>query len=420
MRVAGIPYIIHRFLVLNDLVTGPLKDNQVAVGCAVATFALGVISLAGTYTSAGPFMAFGLETLLALDLQYHTQLTARWGASVYWTLFSVYLLIWGVVALFVVFKGDMFWNKVDFTERIGLNIGKAMAEFNCRYEAYLQEQESQGKEQRLRAATQSSSTSKRAKKTEWEQRVKNPRAFDDLVGVDHAIQAIKDALELPVLHPEMCKRYNVVPPKGIILYGPPGTGKTSLARATAEYFGCAFRAVKASELMAPLVGESEKALRELFEWERQNKPSILFFDEFDAIGRKRDGMHLNRPSDLSVNILLAELDGFDSNEGVFVIAATNKVELLDEALVRPGRFDRHLEVGLPDESAREKLFKVYLLGKKRPLSADIDFKVLAQRTEGKAPADIADMCNAAATRAAKEELNGRKTGITMVDILGGG
>ncbi len=420
MRLAGIPYIIHRLLVILGPESAHLADRPVWVWCAIATGGAALFSLAGILTSAGPFMALGLQILSNLDLRYRAQLVARWSSATYWTGFCLYLLVWAGIAYFLVLSCDRYWNGgATWGDRTGFNIGKATREFNRKYAAYLREQETKAHQVQIATGPSPSGAVEKAKKGAG-QHIKNPRAFDNLIGVDLAIQTIKDALELPVLHPEMCKRYNVIPPKGIVLYGPPGTGKTSLARATAEYFGCAFRHVKASEILQSLVGESEKALRELFEWARANKPSVLFFDEFDAIGRKRDGMHLNRPSDLTVNVLLAELDGFDTNEGVFAIAATNKVELLDEALIRPGRFDRHLEVGLPDESAREKLFRVYLLGKKRPLAQDVGFRVLAQRTEGKSPADIAEMCNAAAVVAAREELSGRQGGITMADILGGG
>ncbi|MHB8757112.1 MAG: ATP-binding protein [Bacillota bacterium] len=189
--------------------------------------------------------------------------------------------------------------------------------------------------------------------------------------------------------------------------GPPGTGKTSLARATARYFGCAFYPVNASEFMGPFAGFSEQALRNIFAQARFNKPSIIFFDEIDAIGRRRDGSHINRPSDIVLNMLLAEMDGFLPNEGVFVLAATNRPDVLDEALLRPGRFDRIVELPLPSFEARVRLFEHYLKG--RPVDEDLDYKTAATSTEGKSPADIAAMCNAGATKALKRKIRGEQS-----------
>lgn len=250
-------------------------------------------------------------------------------------------------------------------------------------------------------------------------RKRNPHAFDSLVGVDHAVAAIKDALELPLLYPDLAQKYNIKPPRGILLYGPPGTGKTSLARATAEYFACYFINVKASELAGPYVGTTEKAVKDVFAQARANRPAIIFFDEIDAIARKRDGSHMNRPSDLMLNLLLAEMDGFskEENEGIFVMAATNRPDVLDEALLRPGRFDSLIETPLPDFEARKKLFQLYL--RNRPLADDdpIDLNVLAEITEGMSPAEIEAACRKAAMIALKREAAGHGRGIRMSDLL---
>ena len=249
-------------------------------------------------------------------------------------------------------------------------------------------------------------------------RERNIHAFDRLVGVDHAISAIKDALEIPLMYPEKAREYGIKPSKGILFYGPPGTGKTSLARATAEYFGCYFVSVKASELVGPYVGTSEAAVKQLFAQARANKPAIIFFDEIDAIGRRRDGSHLNRPSDIVLNILLAEMDGFEKDEGVFVIGATNRVDVLDEALLRPGRFDSVIEIPLPDFKARKKLFSLYLRG--RPISDEefLNIYKLAELTEGMSPAQIEAICKKAALAALKREIEGGEgKGIRMSDLV---
>jgi len=247
----------------------------------------------------------------------------------------------------------------------------------------------------------------------------DPHAFDRLVGVSHAVKAILDALELPVKHPEKVRRFKLKPVKGVLLYGPPGTGKTSLARAAASYFGCQFACITPAYLLDKWVGGSERKVHWLFEEARRRaassrRPVILFFDEIDAIGRRRDGGHMNRPSDLVLNQLLAELDGTAPNSGVFVIAATNRSDVLDEALLRPGRFDKVIEVGLPDFSARKELFRKSL--EDRPVVEDVDLDALARRTEGCSPAVIVNICNQAAQTAARRSIQTGVEAITMHDL----
>lgn len=247
----------------------------------------------------------------------------------------------------------------------------------------------------------------------------NQNAFAGLVGVDHAIQAILDALELPLRYPEKVRQYGLKPLKGILLYGPPGTGKTSLAKATGQYFGCPVWCITPAHLLDKWVGESEKRVSQYFAAARQSaaesgKPVILFFDEIDAIGRKRDGSHMNRPSDIVLNQLLTELDGITPNERVFVIGATNRLDVVDDALLRPGRFDRLIEIGLPGKEARKKLFALYLLN--RPIAESIDLDALAEATQGMSPAVIAGICERAALRAAKRSIQTGCDGISMNDI----
>lgn len=249
----------------------------------------------------------------------------------------------------------------------------------------------------------------------FEELVSDP--FDRLIGVDEAVGEIKDVMELPLRHAQEMKEYKLELPKAIMLYGPPGTGKTSIARATAEHYNCGFTVVNASSMVDKYVGGSEGNIRRVFEEARANKPHVIFFDEIDAIAQRRDGQHMNRPSDILINVLLTELDGFDNlaNRGVFIIAATNRLDILDPAILRPGRFDRSILVGLPDEVAREKLWKLYLKG--RPLSPDLDFSELAKRTEGFSPADISGKCNAAAKNALKRHITGGQPLITTEDLL---
>lgn len=235
------------------------------------------------------------------------------------------------------------------------------------------------------------------------QKGRDPHAFDGLVGLDEPIAALKMALELPALYPDRVKKYGLEVDRGLLLVGPPGTGKTSLARAAARYFGCAFRSISTPQLLGSYVGQSEQNLHSVFVWARQNRPCILFFDEIDAIGRKRDGAHLNRPHDVLLDVLLQELDGFEDRTGVFVLAATNRPDVLDEALVRPGRFDRIIHIGLPDRQARLKLFDLFLRGK--PGWGDFDrgcLERLADLTEGRSPAEIKSLVNEAVRRAAFE------------------
>ncbi|MFZ5631738.1 MAG: ATP-binding protein [Bacillota bacterium] len=229
----------------------------------------------------------------------------------------------------------------------------------------------------------------------------DPRAFDVLVGMGSAVEAVKDALEMPITDPERIQEYRITPPRGILLYGPPGTGKTCFARAVARYFGCSFYAVNASSILGPYVGTGEESVRKLFDHARRHAPAVIFLDEIDAVGRRRDGGHLNRPSDILLQPLLGELDGFKGREGVFVIAATNRPDVLDEALTRPGRFDRKIEIPLPDAEAREKLFRLYLGGRPVKLSWQ-DMQQLVVITEGFSGADVKAVCDQAATWAARE------------------
>jgi AAA+ superfamily predicted ATPase len=245
--------------------------------------------------------------------------------------------------------------------------------------------------------------------------VRDPHAFDGLVGVDEAVAVLREAFEMTALYPEIAQKYRLQPPRGLLLEGPPGTGKTSLARAAARYFGCAFASVSLPDLLSRWVGDSEQRLHQYFEWARRNAPAILFFDEIDAIGMKRDGSHMNRAPDILLRVLLEEMDGFRGREGVFVLAATNRADTLDPALLRPGRFDRKVHLGLPGTEARRKLLEVYLAG--RPCAPDLDLDALAAATKGMSPAEIKELCDRAAARAARREVEtGKQEAIKKGDF----
>ncbi|MGQ9826127.1 MAG: ATP-binding protein, partial [Desulfotomaculales bacterium] len=191
---------------------------------------------------------------------------------------------------------------------------------------------------------------------EYHRLPKDTSAFDRVIGLEKAKEAIKDAFSLILGYTEEAKRlkvYGVKPPKGILLYGPPGTGKTSFARAAAQVYGCSFVVVNASAVAAPWVGQTEENIRQVFRFAKANAPCVVFWDEIDAVAKKRGAAVPNSPSDLAINTILTEMDGFAGSEGVVVIAATNRVDQLVEALLRPGRFDVKIEVGLPKEKDRE-------------------------------------------------------------------
>lgn len=226
--------------------------------------------------------------------------------------------------------------------------------------------------------------------------------FKDVAGLDEAIeelQEIKEYLKNPKKFLDMGARI----PKGILLYGPPGSGKTLLARALAGEAKVPFFSISGSEFVEMFVGVGASRVRDLFEQAKQHAPCIIFIDEIDAVGRMRGaglgGGHDEREQTL--NQLLVEMDGFDVNDSIIVIAATNRPDILDPALLRPGRFDRHIVVDRPDLEGRKAILKVHTRGK--PLAKDVDLEVLARRTPGFTGADLANMVNEAAILAARHK-----------------
>ncbi len=230
----------------------------------------------------------------------------------------------------------------------------------------------------------------------------NPRVtFADVAGVDEAKEELQEVIDF-LKNPAKFNQLGAKIPKGVLLYGPPGSGKTLLARAVAGEAGVAFFSISGSDFVEMFVGVGASRVRDLFRQAKSNRPCIIFMDEIDAIGRHRGaglgGGHDEREQTL--NQLLVEMDGFDQNTGVILIAATNRPDILDPALLRPGRFDRRIVVDRPDLIGREQILIVHAKGK--PLAEDVDLKVLARRTPGFVGSDLANMVNEAALLASRK------------------
>lgn len=235
--------------------------------------------------------------------------------------------------------------------------------------------------------------------------------FNDVAGADEEKQELEEIVDF-LKNPNKYKDIGAKVPKGVLLLGPPGTGKTLLARAVAGEAGCPFFPISGSDFVEMFVGVGASRVRDLFEQAKKHAPAIIFIDEIDAVGRHRGaglgGGHDEREQTL--NQLLVEMDGFTGNESVIIIAATNRRDILDPALLRPGRFDRQIVVGYPDVKGREEILKVH--AKNKPLSPDVDLKIIAQTTQGFTGADLENLLNEAALLAAR---NG-KMAITEKDI----
>ena len=225
--------------------------------------------------------------------------------------------------------------------------------------------------------------------------------WSDIGGLQEQIEEIKEVVELPLKHPELFEKIGISPPRGILLHGPPGTGKTLLAKAVATETGANFIEVVGSELVQKFIGEGAKLINEIFDLARAKAPCIIFIDEIDAVGRQR-GAGLgggNDEREQTLNQMLVEMDGFETNVGVIVVAATNRPDILDSALLRPGRFDRQVFVTLPDIRGREQILNVHM--RKVPLGQDVNPGVIARGTPGMSGADLANLCNEAALMAAR-------------------
>ena len=219
-------------------------------------------------------------------------------------------------------------------------------------------------------------------------------SLDDVGGLDAVKKDLREAVEWPLRHGEICGRMGVRPPKGILIHGPPGTGKTLIAKALAKTTESNFISVKGPELLSKWVGESEKGVREVFRKARQGAPCIRFFDEIDALVPRRGGGDSSRVSENVVSQILTEIDGLEELHGVLVIGATNRLDILDEAVLRPGRFDYVVEAPKPDEDAREEILRIH--AGKRPLGGDVDIRKVARLTGGMSGAEIASVVDGAA------------------------
>ena len=217
--------------------------------------------------------------------------------------------------------------------------------------------------------------------------------YDDLGGMRETVDALREMVELPLRHPELFQRLGVDPPKGVLLHGPPGTGKTRLAKAVANESDAQFFHIAGPEIMGSAYGESEKRLRDIFEEAGKAAPSIIFIDEIDSIAPKR-GQVSGEAEKRLVAQLLTLMDGIEARQNLVVIAATNRPEAIDEALRRPGRFDREIVVGVPDETGRREILGVHTRG--MPLAEDVDLDQLAKRTYGFVGADLAALTREAA------------------------
>ena len=235
--------------------------------------------------------------------------------------------------------------------------------------------------------------------------------FDDVAGIDEAKEELEEVVEF-LRNPQKFSRLGGKIPKGALLVGSPGTGKTLLARAIAGEAGVPFFTISGSDFVEMFVGVGASRVRDMFEQAKKNAPCIVFIDEIDAVGRHRGAGHGggNDEREQTLNQLLVEMDGFESNEGVIIVAATNRKDVLDPALLRPGRFDRQVTVPLPDIQGREKVLDVH--ARKTPLGPDVDLRIIARGCPGMSGADLANLVNEAALTAARV---GRRF-VTMVDF----
>ncbi|MCK4712917.1 MAG: ATP-dependent zinc metalloprotease FtsH, partial [Marinosulfonomonas sp.] len=232
--------------------------------------------------------------------------------------------------------------------------------------------------------------------TEREGRV----TFDDVAGIDEAKEELEEIVEF-LRNPQKFSRLGGKIPKGALLIGPPGTGKTLLARAIAGEAGVPFFTISGSDFVEMFVGVGASRVRDMFEQAKKNAPCIVFIDEIDAVGRSRGAGYGggNDEREQTLNQLLVEMDGFDANEGVIILAATNRADVLDPALLRPGRFDRQIQVPNPDIKGRDKILQVH--ARKVPLGPDVDLRIIARGTPGFSGADLANLVNEAALKAAR-------------------
>jgi proteasome regulatory subunit len=228
-------------------------------------------------------------------------------------------------------------------------------------------------------------------------------SYADVGGLEEQMQEVRETVELPLKKPELFKRIGIDPPKGVLLFGPPGTGKTLLAKAVAHETEATFIRIIGSELVQKFIGEGARLVREIFNLAKQKAPTILFIDELDAIGSQRLKIATSGDREVQRTLmqLLSELDGFEQRGDVKIIGATNRVDILDPALLRPGRFDRMIDFPIPDEVAREAIFKIH--SRNLLIEEKLDFKRLVNQTEGATGADIKAICTEAGMFAIRKD-----------------
>ncbi|RJS88550.1 AAA family ATPase, partial [Candidatus Bathyarchaeota archaeon] len=231
--------------------------------------------------------------------------------------------------------------------------------------------------------------------------------WDDIGDLEEVKQELKESVEWPLKNPEVFKRMGITPPKGILLFGPPGCGKTLLARAVATESEANFISIKGPEVFSKWVGESEKAIREVFRKARMSAPAIVFFDEIDAlVPRRGAGYADSGVTERVISQLLTEIDGIEPLQEVIILAATNRPDILDPAILRPGRLDRMIYVPEPNEEGRYQIFKIHT--KNMPLAEDVDLRELARLTKGYSGADIESVCREAALIALRRDINSKE------------
>ncbi|AGK60752.1 Proteasome-activating nucleotidase [Archaeoglobus sulfaticallidus PM70-1] len=238
-------------------------------------------------------------------------------------------------------------------------------------------------------------------------------SYSDIGGLNKQIEEIREAVELPLLKPKLFEEVGIEPPKGVLLYGPPGTGKTLLAKAVANQTKATFIRVVGSEFVQKYIGEGARLVREVFQLAKEKAPSIIFIDELDAIAARRTSSDTSGDREVQRTLmqLLSEMDGFDNRGDVKIVGATNRIDILDPAILRPGRFDRIIEVPLPNYEGRVQIFKIHT--RKMKLADDVDFRELAEMTEGASGADI----KAIATEAGMFAIRNEKTIVSREDFI---
>jgi transitional endoplasmic reticulum ATPase len=225
--------------------------------------------------------------------------------------------------------------------------------------------------------------------------------WSDVGGLEDIKQELKEAIEWPLKYPDVFKKANTNPPKGILLYGKPGTGKTLLAKAVANESGVNFISIKGPQLISRYVGESERGVRETFRKAKHAAPTILFLDEMDSLVPRRGSSSTDsHVTERVISQFLAEMDGIEELKGVVVLAATNRLDLIDPAILRSGRFDLLFELPVPDEKTREEIFKIHT--KNKPLAQNVDLATLAKQTDGRTGSDIEFVCRKASMFAVRE------------------